>query len=76
MGHIITVDGVSTDPDKIAGMISWPTRKNVKQLRGFLGLTGYYKKFIRNYGLLSSPLTTLLKKNNFIWSSAAEVAFQ
>ncbi|GJR76407.1 putative mitochondrial protein [Tanacetum coccineum] len=72
MNTVFKPKGISTDPFKIKAMQNCPTPVNVKQLRGFLGLTGYYRRFIRNYVIISKPLTTLLKKNSFAWNSSAQ----
>ncbi|KAF2317267.1 hypothetical protein GH714_019205 [Hevea brasiliensis] len=64
LGHVISVKGVAMDPAKVSSILRWPTPKTVKVVRGFLGLTGYYRRFILNHGQLARPLTTLLKKEN------------
>jgi hypothetical protein len=75
LGHLISSQGVRTDLSKLASMDNWPTPHNIKSLRGFLGLIGYYRKFIQDYGSLAAPLMALLQKNAFSWTPAATEAF-
>jgi hypothetical protein len=76
LGHLFGKDGVRVDPKKIEAMQYWPHPKNLKRLHGFLGLTGYYRKFVKNYGKIAAPLIALLKKNSFTWTPAAAQSFQ
>lgn len=75
LGHIVTTNGVRPDPKKIVAMTNWPRPKNIKQLRGFLGLTGFYRKFIHHYASIAHALTKLLKKDSLLWTEEAELAF-
>jgi hypothetical protein len=68
---------VAADPAKIRAMQSWRTPTNVKQFRGFLGLSSYYRKFIKYYGSISKPLSDLLKKGAvFSWNSQLQESFE
>jgi hypothetical protein len=76
LGHLVGKDGVKVDPKKIEAMQHWLHPKTLKILCGFWGLTGYYRKFVKNYGNIATPLTALLKKNSFTWTPTTSQAFQ
>jgi hypothetical protein len=75
LGHVITEQGVATDPFKIQAIVDWLIPQNLKQLRGFLGLTSYYRRYVKGYDSISKPLTLLLKKDTEGWNEEATNTF-
>jgi hypothetical protein len=76
LGHTISHDGISVDPSKVQEVMDWKPPKSVHQIRSFLGLAGYYRRFIPDFSRIAKPMTELLKKGvKFVWSEACEKAF-
>jgi hypothetical protein len=74
--HIVSHEGVKVDPNNIKAMMDLSIPKTLKNLREFLGLTGYYCNFVRHYGRIEAPLMTLTKKDAFSWTPEATKAFE
>jgi hypothetical protein len=76
LSHVISADGVAMDGEKVEVVLSWPPPTTVRAVRTFLGLAGYYRCFIKDYGATAAPLTQLLSKDSFRWSAETEAAFR
>ncbi|XP_071733907.1 uncharacterized protein [Rutidosis leptorrhynchoides] len=77
LGHVVNREGIHVDPTKIEAIKNWEMPKNPSQIHQFLGLAGYYRRFIQNFSKIARPLTVLTHKDKkFEWSSAQESAFQ
>ena len=74
---MITKDGIAVNPKKVQDALDWKAPKNVKESRGFLGMSGYYRRFIEGFSKIAGPVTKLLRKNTpFIWDEKCEQSFQ
>ncbi|GJU97613.1 transposon ty3-G gag-pol polyprotein [Tanacetum coccineum] len=76
LGHVINSDGVSVEAAKVEVVLSWPVPTNAKGVRGFLGLAGYYRKFIKGFGSIVAPLHKLVGKGPFVWDETTNKAFE
>jgi hypothetical protein len=76
LGHVISAAGVAMDAAKVEAVSSWPAPHSARGLWGFLGLAGYYRKFIRDFGVIAAPLTRLLRRDAFAWDDDTQTAFQ
>ena len=79
LGHVVSADGVRMDPRKVAAVRDWPVPSGVQELRKFLGLTNYFRKFVARYSIVAAPLTSLTRQNAFLsaaaWTPACQLAF-
>jgi hypothetical protein len=77
LGHVVSKGGISVDPRKVQDVLSWKTPVSVSDIQSFLGLAGYYQRFIEGFSRISKPMTELLEKDKeFKWMSACESSFQ
>ncbi|WVZ51710.1 hypothetical protein U9M48_002825 [Paspalum notatum var. saurae] len=77
LGHILSEKGVAVDPSKVADVLNWKQPKTVTEIQSFLGLAGYYRRFIKDFSKIAKPMTSLTKKNaRFTWGSNCEEGFQ
>jgi hypothetical protein len=76
LGHIISKGGISVDPSKVQDMLSWKVPTSVGDIQSFLGLAGYYRRFIEGFSKISKPMTELLEKDKkFKWTPAYKASF-
>jgi hypothetical protein len=76
LGHVVSLEGIVVDPGKVRDVLDWKPPKSVHQVRSFLSLAGYYRRFILNFSKISKPITELLKKDTkYVWSKICDDAF-
>ncbi|GJS31499.1 putative reverse transcriptase domain-containing protein [Tanacetum coccineum] len=77
LGHVVNRDGIHVDPSKVESVKNWKTPESSTEIRSFLGLAGYYRRFIENFSKIAKPLTLLTQKNKaYVWGDKQDEAFQ
>ncbi|KAJ9177033.1 hypothetical protein P3X46_012288, partial [Hevea brasiliensis] len=77
LGHIVSADGIRVDPKKIEAVMEWKPPRNTTEVRSFLGLAGYYRRFVKRFSLIAAPMTKLLHKNvRFDWNDKCHTSFE
>ena len=77
LGHVISAEGVLVDPKKIKAVVNWELPTNPTEVRSFLGLVGYYRRFVQDFSIIASPMTKLLRKNiKFEWTGECQENFE
>ncbi|XP_035845916.1 uncharacterized mitochondrial protein AtMg00860-like [Helianthus annuus] len=77
LGHIVSAEGITMDPSKVEAITKWPRPTSVTEVRSFLGLAGYYRRFVEGFSILALPLTQLLRKGvKFTWNDDREKSFE
>ncbi|XP_059663369.1 uncharacterized mitochondrial protein AtMg00860-like [Cornus florida] len=77
LGHVVSKEDISVDPSKVESIINWERPRNVPKIRSFLGLAGYYRRFMENFSRIAAPLTRLTKKGvKFEWTDECEAVFR
>jgi hypothetical protein len=77
LGHVVSSEGIMVDPRKVKEVLDLKPPMTMSEVRSFLGLAGYYRRFIPNFSKITKPVTELLKKENkYVWSDACDEAFK
>jgi hypothetical protein len=77
LDHVVSLDGIAVDPRKVKEVLDWKPPTSMSEIRSFLGLTDYYRRFILNFSKIMKPITELLKKGNkYVWSDVCDEAFK
>ena len=77
LGHVVSNGGIAVDPGKVQDVLNWKPPTTVSEIRSFLGLAGYYRRFIEGFSKLAKPMTALLEKNaKYVWSDKCQANFE